>query len=74
MTHDGGQSRKPSPYQMNYSAALLFNRLNQIAADNDRDARRAANPEIVAARAANESARAACQRIVEAVNAARAAR
>lgn len=59
---------------MNYSAALLFNRLNQIAADNDRDARRAANPEIVAARAANESARAACQRIVEAVNAARAAR
>ncbi len=54
---------------MNYSAALLFNRLNQIAADNDRDNRRAANPEIVAARAANESARAACQRIVDAADA-----
>jgi hypothetical protein len=57
---------------MNYSAALLFNRLSQIAADNDRDNRRAANLEIVAARAANESARAACQDIVNALNAARA--
>jgi len=53
---------------MNYSTAYLISRLEKIAADNDRDNRRAANPEIVAARAANDAARAACQYLVDAAD------
>lgn len=72
MTSDGGQFRKPSPYQMHYSAALLIDRLSQIAAENERDARRAANPEIVAARAAVNAAREAYEARCAANDAARA--
>jgi len=42
---------------MNYSIAYLISRLEKIAADNYRDNRRAANPEIAAARAAVNAAR-----------------
>jgi len=46
-----------SVFSMNYSIAYLISRLEKIAADNYRDNRRAANPEIAAARAAVNAAR-----------------
>lgn len=58
---------------MNYANAYLLKRLERIAADNDRDNRRAANPEIVAARAAVKAAHEAYTALCAAQDAARAA-
>lgn len=63
-----------SVFSMNYSAALLITRLDQIADEYARSNRAASNPELIAAREANETARAACQHIIDAVNAARLSR
>ena len=58
---------------MTYATAYLISRLEKIAAENERHARRAANPEIVAARAAVNAAREAYEVLCAANDKARAA-
>jgi len=63
-----------SVFFMTYTTCLLIDRLEQIAAEYARSNRAALNFELIAAREANETARAACQHIIDAVNAARLSR